>query len=274
MLQPHADMAPKQIAFDSRFGRTGPVGRCSLRIVTLSFSTLQRSARTATAELFSPARFARPLGLLLFLLLPLLLGTGCTGSSKYMFEPRLPVPNIAPPNAALVVFLRPSSYASRTVTTILDDQGVFLGDSVAETQFAVAIPPGPHLFLAWGENTAPLIADLLPGRVYYVEVSPGWGFFSPRVQLLAITPKTENWKELGSWLTECSQLVPDIAAGQAYLSARHEAVGKRIVSARERVNQLDDEERGARTLHPEDGVVSLVPGLQAQAQPTTPPPQP
>jgi len=269
MLQPHSDIAPKQSARN----RIGPVGCCSLRIVTLRFSAQARAIRTATAEICCATRFVRVLGLSQLLVLLLLLVTGCTGSSKHMFEPRLPVPNLAPPNAALVVFLRPSSYASRTVTTILDDQGVFLGDSVAETQFAVAIPPGPHLFLAWGENTAPLLADLLPGRIYYVEVSPRWGFFSPRVQLLAVTPQSDNWKELGTWLTECSQLVPDIAAGQAYLSARGEAVGKRIASARERANQLDDEERGARTLHPEDGVISPVLRLQAQAQPG-PPPQP
>ena len=173
-----------------------------------------------------------------------------------MFEPRLPVPTVAPPNAALVVFVRPSGYGASVVTTIVDEQGAFLGDSVAETQFAVAVPAGPHLFLAWAENTAPLLADLLPGRVYYVEVSPRLGFFSPRVQLLAITPRTENWQDLRTWLTDSTQLVPNIAAGQAYLNGRHDAVVKRIQAAREHANELDDEERGARTLHPEDGLVS------------------
>lgn len=187
--------------------------------------------------------------------------SGCAASSDYMSEPRLPIPNVAPPNGALVVFVRPSGYASGVVTTILDDQGAFLGDSVAETQFAVVVAPGHHLFLAWAENTAPLLADLLPGRVYYVEVSPRMGFFSPRVQLLSITPRSDNWKQLGSWLSESTQLVPDMAAGQAHLSERHAAVRKRIHSAREHANKLDDEERSARTLQPEDGVPSAALGV-------------
>jgi len=181
-----------------------------------------------------------------------------------MFEPQLPIPNVAPPNAALVVFVRPSSYASRDLATILDEQGAFLGDSVAETQFAVACPPGQHLFLAWSQNTAPLSANLLPGRVYYVEVSPRPGFFSSRVQLLAITPRSNNWNQLGTWLSESTQLVPDMAAGQAYLNGRGDAVRERIRRARERMSELDAEERAARTLQPEDGVISASPGSLLQ----------
>lgn len=212
-------------------------------------------------------RLRLPLRSLLVLLSLLALMSGCTASSPYMSEPRLPVANEAPPNAALVVFVRPSSYGSGTVITILNDQGAFLGDSVAETQFAVLVAPGRHLFLAWAENTAPLLCDLLPGRVYYVEVSPRMGFFSPRVQLLAITPRSDNWRELGSWLAESTQLIPNMSAGQAYLSERHDAVQKRIRSAREHASDLDDEERDARTLRPEDGVSAPHARAQAQAGP-------
>jgi hypothetical protein len=221
---------------------------------------------TATSKSCARAAFA-----LCFALLLALVTSGCTASSKYMFEPRLPVPNVAPPNAALVVFVRPSGYARGEVTTILEDQGAFLGDSVAETHFAVAVAPGPHLFFSWGENTAPLIANLLPGRVYYVEVSPRPGFFSSRVQLLAITPRSPNWKELGTWLSESSQLIPDTAAGQAYLNGRREAVAERIRRARERAGELDAEERAARTLQPEDGVLAAAPALQAQQAPAPTP---
>ena len=92
--------------------------------------------------------------------------SGCTATSNYMIQPQMPVPLVAPPDAALVVFLRPSGYGSAVATTILDDRGAFLGDSIGGTEFAVALPPGQHVFLAWAENTAPLRAELLPSRVY------------------------------------------------------------------------------------------------------------
>ena len=171
-----------------------------------------------------------------------------------MTEPRLPIPSLAPPNAALVVFVRPSGYASGVATTLLDDQGAFLGDSIAGSQFAVVLPPGPHLFLAWAENTAPLAATLLPGRVYYVEVAPTLGFWSPRVHLLPITPRSDSWHELATWMSQTTQLVPNIAAGQAYLNGRQADVTERIRRARERIGELDPDELAERTLRPEDGV--------------------
>lgn len=163
---------------------------------------------------------------------------------------------MAPPNAALVVFVRPSGYASSVATTILDDQGAFLGDSIAGSQFAVLVPPGPHLFLAWAENTAPLVATVLPGRVYYVEVAPKLGFWTPRVHLLAINPRTDSWRELSLWMSQSNQLIPDVAAGQAYLNERQADVAERIRRARERLGELDPEELTERTLRPEDGVIT------------------
>jgi hypothetical protein len=200
------------------------------------------------------------------------LASGCVATSKYMIEPSLPTPVIAPPNAAVVVFVRPSHYGQSVATTILDDNGAFMGDSIAGTEFAVTLAPGPHLFLSWAENTAPLTASLLPGRVYYVEVSPRMGFWSTRVQLIAVTPRSENWAELKTWISESTQLVPDSAAGQAYLNGRQEAVSERIRRARERLGELDREDLAERTLLPEDGMPSGPPILTPVGSATPPPP--
>ncbi|HEY4106463.1 MAG TPA: hypothetical protein VGM44_21330 [Polyangiaceae bacterium] len=200
------------------------------------------------------------------------LAAGCTATSQYMHAPSAPVPTIAPPNAAVVVFLRPSHYGEGVLTTILDDRGAFMGDSIGGTEFSVILPPGPHVFLSWAENTAPLQATLLPGRVYYVEVSPRMGFWSTRVQLLAITPRSESWKEVDEWMRECSQLVPDAAAGQAYLNGRAAGVAERIRRARERLGGLEADERNERTLNPEDGVQSQAPVLVATSASVPPAP--
>jgi hypothetical protein len=205
--------------------------------------------------------------------------TGCVATSDYMIEPKVPVPTVAPPDAAVVVFVRPSHYGQSIATTILDDRGAFMGDSIAGTEFSVLLPPGPHLFLSWAENTAPLTATLLPGRVYYVEVSPRMGFWSTRVQLIAVTPRSENWTEIKTWMSESTQLVPDVAAGQAYLNGRGEDVAERIRRARERLTKLDGDALAERTLRPEDGVPSgspvLVPvGAPPAAAPSASPPPP
>lgn len=186
--------------------------------------------------------------------------------------PRVPVPLIAPPDAALVVFMRPSGYGRSVATTILDDRGMFLGDSIGETQFAVTLPPGRHVFLSWAENTAPLQGDFLPGRVYYVEVSPRMGFWSTRIQLIALTPRSEHWSHVNEWLHETTQLVPDAAAGQAYLNGRADAVAERVRRARERLTELDAEELADRTFLPQDGVASEGPVLVPTAGSVQPPP--
>jgi hypothetical protein len=193
----------------------------------------------------------RPSLLLLLLLLSLV--TGCAASSDYM-RPTLTPPDAAPPpGAASVVFVRPSGFASSVVMTILDDHGRFLGDSTASSCFAVAMAPGPHVLIGWAENTAALQAELAPNRVYYVEVSPRLGWWSSRVQLLAITPHSEQWSKLTEWLNDCEHFTPDEGGGQLYLNRRHEDVAERIRRAQELIRGYDSDELGERTLLPADG---------------------
>ncbi|WP_394821829.1 hypothetical protein [Pendulispora albinea] len=185
-----------------------------------------------------------------FILLLLTL-TGCSASSDYM---RPGVPLAAPTNdAATVVFIRPSGYAGGQLMTVLDTQGRFLGDSLAETYFAVKMAPGEHEFLVWGENTGALRATLASGKTYYVEVSTKLGWLSARVHLLALTPRHRNWKELRAWLQESKPMVPDEARGQAYLKSRHEDVQERIRRAREILTKYDADELADRTILPQDG---------------------
>ena len=173
---------------------------------------------------------------------------------------RLEVPRpIGPdPNRAVIVFVRPSSYASALTPTILSSDGRFLGDADPSSHFAVAVPPGDHFFLVWGENTGPLHAQVAAGRVYYVEVSPKPGWWSARVHLLAITPKTEQWGKVSTWIAETKQIVPKGSEGQAYLDSRAGDVAERIRRAKEAWVDLSPEEQEARTLRPNDGVVTAI----------------
>ncbi len=186
----------------------------------------------------------------LLAVLPLVVS--CAASSPYM-RAASAHPVTAAPQGATVVFLRPSGWAANMLATILDGSGRFLGDSLAESYFAVMVPPGEHIFVGWSENTAAMRATLAAGKVYYVEVSPRMGFASARVQLLAITRRSDGWRNLQRWLAGSKQLEPDEAAGQAYLRSCQRDVEGRLRRAREILTEYNQEEMEARTLRPEDG---------------------
>jgi hypothetical protein len=187
------------------------------------------------------------------LLLLALATAGCSASSDYMHPVAVPRAIVARPDAATVVFIRPSGYAGGIKTTILDGRGRFLGDSLAESYFTVYVPPGPNVFIAWAENTAALRANLAPGRTYYVEVAPKIGMLSARVHLLAMTPRSESWSKRREWLTDSKQLEVDEPGGQAYLRGRSEDVAERLQRANEALRQYSPEELAERTLDPNDG---------------------
>jgi hypothetical protein len=198
-------------------------------------------------------RFFAPFAYLCFALFVALGATGCAATSDYMLEVKPPRAVVATPGMAMVVFVRPSSWGAAIKTTILDERGAFLGDSLSASHFAVSLPPGPHVFISWAENTAALQATLAQGRIYFVEVAPRPGFLSARAHLLAITPRRETWAKLGDWLAETRQFTPDPAGGERHLQERAEDVTERVRRAQEVLRKYDAEELEARTIRPEDG---------------------
>ncbi|MEO8905726.1 MAG: hypothetical protein ABI488_24570 [Polyangiaceae bacterium] len=206
-------------------------------------------------------------GLWLLFALLLAVATGCTATSDYMRPTLAPLDAPPPPGTAAVVFVRPSGWASSVVMTILDDQGRFIGDSTADSCFVTPVPAGKHLFIGWAENTAALQADLEPGRVYFVEVSSRLGWWSARVQLLAVTPHSAQWGKLKDWVSDCDKFRPDEAGGQAYLSSRRDATAEHVRRGKEKLGDYDSEELAERTLHPADGVSPTL-----YAPPVTAPP--
>ena len=66
-----------------------------------------------------------------------------------------------------------------------------VGECDPATKFSVAVSPGHHVFVIWSENSDALVADLLPNKHYFVEVSPTEGWTSSRVHLIALTPRTD-----------------------------------------------------------------------------------
>jgi hypothetical protein len=178
---------------------------------------------------------------------------GCAANSQYMVEqPRQAL--VAPPDSAVIVFVRPSSLGFAIKTTILDEQGHFLGDSMAKSHFAVTVPPGRHMFIAWAENTGVLVADVAAGKVYFVEVAPRMGWWSARMHLFAISPRSESWAERESWMTETREFASDRNAGQLYLNGRWDEVSRRIADAQKNAAEFQGEDLARRTLMQGDGL--------------------
>lgn len=210
--------------------------------------TLCDSARLLARALLTAARTMLRRA---FLLVCLTL-VGCT--SKFMHPAPAGAPIAPRSDVATVVFVRPSSFGAAIHPTIFDERGSFLGDAEPSAHFVAHVTPGQHMFVVWAENTGPIRANLLPGRVYFIEVSMKPGVWQARAHLLAITPRTEQWGRVREWLADTKPTVADLTAGQSYLTDRRDEVLERIKRANEAFAEMDDEERFARTLGPEDGI--------------------
>jgi len=184
----------------------------------------------------------------------LLSGTalGCAATSKNM-TPSSHAAIEATADAATVVFVRRSYYANTVAVTVLDEKGRFLGDSMAESYFAVKVPPGEHVFIAWSDIVSPLKANVSANHVYFVEVASKEGPFSPRMNLLAISSKGSKWGRIDEWLAASHPFAPDEASGQAALAARGADVEQTIGRAAQILSTYEPQELADRTLTVEDG---------------------
>jgi hypothetical protein len=186
-----------------------------------------------------------------------LLMIGCASTvppSQYMHALEAPMPLKPGADQALVVFVRPSRFAFAIGANVLDERGRFLGDSRAAGYFAVTVPPGHHEFTVWAENTDAIAADVVAGRVYFVEVAPTMGAFSAQMHLRAIKPGLPSWQRRDEWLRSSQQYLSDFAAGQANLDRRPNDVAERLRRAREHLAKYDGEARNEHTLGPDDGI--------------------
>jgi hypothetical protein len=166
-----------------------------------------------------------------------------------------PQPVVARPDQALVVFVRPSNMGFGVAANILDESGHFVGDAVAGAHFVVAMPPGRHTFTIWAENTDALVADLAPGKIYFVETYISMGAFSAHFHLRAIKPSLPNWNERERWIGATEQYTVDFAGGNAGLAEKGpEKVAERLRRGQEHLAKYNDVERFERSLAPGDGI--------------------
>jgi hypothetical protein len=113
-----------------------------------------------------------------------------------------------------VIFVRPSSVASRDVARIVDADGTFIGDLLGQTRVEIEVPEGEHTFVVLSNFTDVLHLNVGADRTYYVEVGPialGGGSY----QLLAIKRGLSSWDKRGQWIQQTRLIGPDSGRGQA-----------------------------------------------------------
>jgi hypothetical protein len=154
---------------------------------------------------------------------------------------------------ATIVFFRPSRFGAFVNFLIYDAKGEFLGDAVANSYFAVRLPPGGYTILAEGENTAALYAHVAAGKTYYVEVVPHLGWGRARVSLEALRPGHPDLPGVASWLRGSSRLEPVADLGRRRLGAGAAGRAARVADAKRAWDAFDAAERRAHSLEPGDG---------------------
>jgi len=182
------------------------------------------------------------------------LASGCASAARNMVEIKPPQRLVAPADAALVVFVRPSKFAFGIAANIIDEQGRFLGDTPAKGHFAAVVPPGRHMFVVWAENTDAIDAELAPGKIYFVEVAATMGALSAQMHLRAIKPMSANYGHRDEWMVNTTQFAIDGPGGQENLNRRPDDVRERLRRAQEHLIKYSASEREERTLRAPDGL--------------------
>ena len=136
-----------------------------------------------------------------------LLFFGCAGSVKNMRQIPDEHAAYAPdPDQALIVFMRPSGFAAAiqsSVFELIDDDPKLIGIVAAKKKVAYNLGLGEHLFMVIGESADFMKADILPGKTYYVVITPRMGVWKARFSLKPIHKDETDSKNLAKWEKEC-----------------------------------------------------------------------
>jgi len=177
--------------------------------------------------------------------------SGCATSSV-MVEGRHGELPIGAPGVATLVFIRPSSFAFAREFRVIDHAGHFVGDALPGSYFVVRTPPGEYVFIVGGEDVDVLYANVAPGLVYYVEVTPVAGSLSAKTIFRPVKPGAQAWNDLAKVLSRRRQWIPDFARGQAVVD-RDPGTRARIERAKHLWASLSPDERMLQSLAPEQG---------------------
>ena len=192
---------------------------------------------------------------ILVLVLSAALMIGCSASSRYMKEGGV-VRVDATSDRANIIFFRSSGLGFAVKFLILDGQGKFVGEPLAEGYHSIEVPAGEVTFYAEAENTAAVKGTVEAGRTYYLLVDPRFGLLSAQVELLVIKPGGRAWDKTQGWIKELTPYEVQLMAGDG--SVNGDKRSEIISDGEDAWADYDAEERALRTIEPGDGRVTAV----------------
>jgi hypothetical protein len=179
--------------------------------------------------------------------------TACFASNYRRTEEAGTVPKPSP-GKSMVVFLRPATVGFGADFRVYEGERL-MGVVGSETYVYYEMSPGKHSLaaLSYSGNSVGnmyyLETDLAANKTYYVLMRPLYAFTTIFVILEPITPKDDQWKQVGALLSQCrrSELVEE-----AYAWEQKNA--DQIRTARRKADIEWQTKQDKRPIKPEDGM--------------------
>jgi hypothetical protein len=160
---------------------------------------------------------------------------------------------VAPPNKALIVFVRPAKLGKAVKFYVVDEDKRFLTMLKGNQHVMIAVEPGKHTFYVISENAGLVRADLAAGRTYVIETRPKMGMGKARVAVQPVLRNTPRFAESAKWLRDTKPYDPDLEDGANWVRKHQPVVQKRIGKAEEDWSRGDESYRATLSMSAEDG---------------------
>lgn len=168
------------------------------------------------------------------------------GTNKLVPPPR--------PDESVVIFIRPTDDRAGTQSTLYDlrsDGDHFVGVGSAYSRVAWRTEPGSHLFMVIGEAADFMYGQLAPGKTYYVQIVPRFGFTKARFSLYPVRRQELGSAEFDQWnaleLVECNEKC------ERWVRKHVNSIVSKRAQYLAKWNEKGQREREAAGLQPDDG---------------------
>jgi len=187
-----------------------------------------------------------PIKLVIVCLVSALLAAGCasTHADKSAKSASIPTP---PAGKSEVVFMRPGS-DGKGIDFAVRDGDRLIGKSLSSTYFAYECDPGHHVFSSSFGNLTILSAELLPDRIYYVNVRGQLRAFGPvwvKMEPLYPDCAAMKWDKLPETLADLKETTVTSA------EVEHDLKG--IENYKERMKKYENDPQHNERILPEYG---------------------
>ena len=109
-----------------------------------------------------------------------MVATGCGGTRYMQVSARI---ESAPPDKALVNFLRPTNWGGAVDCQIYNGDGKLVGNLDGSSECQYVCDPGSYVFIGDGESVSVIQATVAAGRIYDIMVDVQMGMWKANVQL-------------------------------------------------------------------------------------------